>query len=80
MKSTLFHSTELMRIRLTFENIRETAAERVTGLYKNAKEAVTTEDLVLLMWIVLVSFLLYTGYCKFGECGKIIGLYKQLRF
>ncbi len=80
MKSTFSNSTELMRIRLTFENIRETAAERVTALYKNAKEAVTTEDLVLLMWIVLVSFLLYTGYCKFGECGKIIGLYKQLRF
>ena len=80
MKSAFFHSTELMRIRLTLETIRETAAERVTDLYKKVKEAVTTEDLVLLVWIVLVSFLLYTGYCKFGECGKIIGWYKQLRF
>jgi hypothetical protein len=80
MKSTVFHSTELMKIRLSFEQTLETAAQRVTALYKDIKEAVTTEDLVLLVWIVLVSFLLYTGYCKFCECGKIIGWYKQLRF
>ena len=80
MKSTFFHSTELMGIRLSFEYTLETAAERVSALYKDIKEAVATEDMVLLVWIVLVSFLLYTGYCKFGECGKIIGWYKQLRF
>lgn len=80
MKSTFFHSTELMRISLSFEHTLETAAKQVTALYKDIKEAVATEDMVLLVWIVLVSFLLYTGYCKFGEWGKIIGLYKQLRF
>ena len=80
MKSIFFHSTELMRVRLAFGNTLETAAERVNALYNNLKEAVTSEDLVLLVWIVLVSFLVYTGYCQFGECGKIIGLYKQLRF
>ena len=80
MKSTLFHSTELMRVRLAFEQTLETAAEVIVTLYKNVKKAAETEDLVLVVWIVLVAYLLYTGYCQFGECGKIIGLYKQLRF
>ena len=80
MKSTFFHSTELMRVRLTLEHTLETAAKRMAALYKNLKKAAETEDLVLLVWIVLVAYLLYTGYCQFGECGKIIGLYRQLRF
>ena len=80
MKSTFFHSTELMRIRLAFEHTLETAAERIAALYKNLKKAAETEDLVLLVWIMLVGYLLYTGYCQFDECGKIIGLYRQLRF
>ena len=80
MRSTFFHSTELMRVRLAFEHTLETAAGGIAALYKNVKRAAETEDLVLLVWIVLVAYLLYTGYCQFGECGKIIGLYKQLRF
>ena len=80
MKSTFIHSVELMRVRLTLEDIRGRITEGITSLYKNIKEATATEDVVLFVWIVLVSYLVYTGYCKFCECGKIIGLYKQLRF
>lgn len=80
MKSTFFHSTELMRVCLALEHTLETASKRIAALYKNLKRAAETEDLVLLVWTVLVAYLLYTGYCQFGECGKIIGLYRQLRF
>ena len=80
MKSAFSHSTELMRVRLAFEHTLETAGERMAVIYKSLKKAAETEDLVLLVWIVLVTYLLYTGYCQFSECGKIIGLYRQLRF
>jgi hypothetical protein len=80
MKSTFIHSVELMRVRLVLEDIRGRVTAEITSLYKNVKEATASEDVVLFVWIVLVSYLVYTGYCKFGECGKIIGLYKQLRF
>ena len=80
MKSTFFHSTELMKVLLVFEHTLERAAEGIAALYKNLKKAAETDDLVLLVWIALVVYLLYTGYCQFGECGKIIGLYRQLRF
>ena len=80
MKATFIHSVELIKLRLALEHIREMAREGITSLCKNVKEVTTSEDVVLFVWIVLVSYLVYTGYCKFGECGKIIGLYKQLRF
>jgi hypothetical protein len=80
MKATFNHSIELIRVRLTVEHIRDSVIERTTALYKKVKEATSAEDVVLFVWIVLVSYLLFTGYCKFGECGKIIGLYQQLRF
>lgn len=80
MKSTFIHSVELMRVRLALEDMRGRITEGITSLGKNVKEVTASEDVVLFVWIVLVSYLVYTGYCKFGECGKIIGLYKQLRF
>jgi len=80
MKSTFIQSIELMRVRLTLAHMRDRVTERITALYKNVKEVTAGEDVVLFAWIVLVSYLVYTGYCKFDECGKIIGLYQQLRF
>ena len=80
MKAAFIHSVELIKLRIAFEHIREMAREGITSLYRKIKDATETEDVVLVVWLVLVSYLLYTGYCKFGECGKIIGLYKQLRF
>ena len=80
MRATPIHTIELMKIRLTFEQLRNAAIERVTALYRKLRESAETDDIVLFMWVVLVTVLVYTGYSRFAECGKIIGLYKELRF
>lgn len=80
MRATPIHTIELMKIRLTYERLRDVAIERVTTLYRKILESAETEDMVLFMWVVLVTVLVYTGYSRFAECGKIIGLYKELRF
>jgi hypothetical protein len=80
MKAIPIHTVELMKIRLTYEQLRNAAIDRITTLYKMIRKSAETEDLVLFMWIVLVIALVYTGYSRFAECGKIIGLYKELRF
>jgi hypothetical protein len=80
MKATFTYSIELIKVRLALTNVVGTITERISSLYKNVKEATAAEDVVLFVWLLLVSFLVYTGYCKFGECGKIISLYQQLRF
>ena len=80
MRTAPLHSMELMKIRLAYEHLRDTTIEQVTTLYKTIKKSAETEDIVLLMWLVLVVVLVYTGYSRFAECGKIIGLYKELRF
>ena len=80
MKSTFNHSIELIRVRLTVKLMRDIVIERITSLYKKVEKTTAPEDVVLFVWIVLVSYLIFTGYCKFGECGNIIGLYQQLRF
>ena len=80
MKSTFNHSIELIKVRLTEEHMLDIVIERITSLYKKVEKTTAPEDVVLFVWIVLVSYLIFTGYCKFGECGKIIGLYQQLRF
>ena len=80
MKATFNHSIELIKVRLTVEHMRDRVIERITSLYKKVEKTTAPEDVVLFVWIVLVSYLIFTGYCKFGECGKIIGLYQQLRF
>ena len=80
MKAIPIHTVELMKIRLTYEQLRNAALDRITTLYKMIRKSAETEDLVLFMWIVLAIALVYTGYSRFAECGKIIGLYKELRF
>ncbi len=80
MKAIPIHTVELMRIRLTYEQLRDAAIDRITTLYKVMRKSAETEDLVLFLWMVLVIALVYTGYSRFAECGKIIGLYKELRF
>ena len=80
MKSIPIHTIELMKIRLTYKQLKDAAIERITTLYKMIRKSAQTDDLVLFTWIVLVIALVYTGYSRFAECGKIIGLYKELRF
>ncbi len=80
MKATPIHTIELVKIRLTYEQLRDAAIDRITTLYKVMRKSAETEDLVLFLWMVLVIALVYTGYSRFAECGKIIGLYKELRF
>ena len=78
MRAAPLHSIELMKIRLTYEHLRDTTLEQITTLYQKVRESAETDDMVLLMWVVLVTVLVYTGYSKFAECGRIIGLYKEL--
>jgi hypothetical protein len=80
MKATPIHTIELMKVRLTYEQLRDAAIDRLATLYKAIRKSAETDDLVLFMWVVLVIALVYTGYSRFAECGKIIGLYKDLRF
>lgn len=80
MRTAPLHSIEVMKIRLTYEHLRDATIEQLTTLYRKIRESAETDDVVLLMWVVLVTVLVYTGYSKFAECGKIIGLYKELRF
>ncbi len=80
MKATPIHTIELMKVRLTYEQLRDAAIDRMTTLYKAIRKSAETDDLVLFMWVVLVIALVYTGYSRFAECGKIIGLYKDPRF
>ena len=80
MKAIPIHTIELMKVRLIYEQVRDAAINRMATLYKTIRKSAETDDIVLLMWIVLVIALVYTGYSKFAECGKIIVLYKELRF
>ena len=80
MKATPIHTIELMKIRATYEQLKNAVVERVTTLYRKIRESAETDNIVLLMWVVLVTVLVYTGYSRFAECGKIIGLFKELRF
>ena len=80
MKAAPIHTTELMKVHLTYEQLIDAAIERMTALYKAIRKSAETDDLVLFMWVALVIALVYTGYSRFAECGKIIGLYKDLRF
>ena len=80
MKATSIHTIELMKVRLTYEQLRDAAIDRMTTLYRAIRKSAETDDLVLFMWVVLVIALVYTGYSRFAACGKIIGLYKDLHF
>ena len=80
MKATPIHTIELMKVRLIYEQLRDAVIDRMAILYKAIRKSAETDDLVLFMWVVLVIALVYTGYSRFAECGKIIGLYKDLRF
>jgi hypothetical protein len=65
---------------LTYEHLKENVAEHVRTLYRSIKALAETEDIVVVLWMVLLVGLSYVSYLRFSECGKILSLYVQTRF
>ena len=80
MRATSVNSVDQVRSQSAYENIRNKLSALGTYLYVKAKEIAETEDIVIILWALIVVYLVWTGYTRFSECGKIIGLYKELRF
>lgn len=80
MRATSVNSVDQVRSQSAYENIRNKLSALATYLYVKAKEIAETEDIVIILWALIVVYLVWTGYTRFSECGKIIGLYKELRF
>ena len=80
MRATSVNSVGQVRSQSAYEIIKNRFSALGTYLYVKAKEIAETEDIVLIVWVLLVVYLVWTGYARFSECGKIIGLYKELRF
>ena len=80
MRATSVNSVDQVRSQSAYENIRNKLSALGTFLYVKAKEIAETEDIVIILWALLVVYLVWTGYTRFSECGKMIGLYKELRF
>ena len=80
MRATSVNSVDQIRSQSAYENIRNKLSALGTYLYVKVKEIAETEDIVIILCVLLVVYLVWTGYTRFSECGKIIGLYKELRF
>jgi hypothetical protein len=80
MRATSVNSIEQVRSQSAYENIRNRLTTLGTYLYAKAKGIAETEDIVIILWAIIVVYLVWTGYTRFSECGKIIGLYRELRF
>ena len=80
MRVTSLNSIEQVKSDSAYENIKNRLSALGTYLYVKGKEIVETEDIVIIVWTFLVVYLVWTGYSRFSECGKIIGLYRELRF
>ena len=53
MKGIPIHSIELMKIRLSCEQLRDAAIDEMATVFKALKKSAETEALVLFMWMVL---------------------------
>jgi len=80
MRTISIHHGEWERSHLAYEHIKERVAELLSALYQKIKAAADTEDIVVVLWAVLLVGLSYVSYIRFSECGKILGLYIQTRF
>ena len=80
MRATSVNSIEQVRINSAYENTKNRLSALGTYLYVKGKEIEETEDIVLIVWVLLAGYLVWTGYSRFSECGEIIGLYQDLRF
>jgi len=80
MRSISIHHGEWVRSHLVYEHLKERVEENLTTLYQKIKAAAKTEDMVVVLWMVLLVGLTYVSYVRFSEAGKILGLYIQTRF
>ena len=80
MRTISIHHGEWERSHLAYEHIKERVAELLRALYQKIKALAETEDIVVVLWTVLLVGLSYISYIRFSECGKILGLYIQTRF
>jgi hypothetical protein len=80
MRTISIHHGEWEKSHLAYEHLKERAAEHLSTLYRRIKTSAETEDMVVVLWTVLLVGLTYVSYVRFSECGKILGLYMQTRF
>lgn len=80
MKALTVQHNELVRSRIALENIKDKTIDHITALYRTVKEISASEDIVVVLWTVLMVCLSYTAYLRFSKCGEIIGLYVQNHF
>jgi hypothetical protein len=80
MRTISIHHGEWERSHLAHEHIKERVMEHLATLYQKIKALAETEDIVVVLWTVLLVGLSYISYIRFSECGKILGLYIQTRF
>jgi hypothetical protein len=80
MRTISIHHGEWEKSHLVYAHLKERVSEHLNTLYRRIKASAETEDIVVVLWAVLLVGLTYISYIRFSECGKIIGLYVQTRF
>jgi len=80
MRSISIHHGEWEKSHLAYEHLKEKVLEQLSTLYRKMKEFSETEDIVVVLWMVLLVGLSYVSYVRFSECGKILGLYVRCCF
>jgi hypothetical protein len=80
MRTISIHHGEWERSHLAYEHLKGKVSEQLSTLYRKMKEFSETEDIVVVLWMVLLVGLTYVSYVRFSECGKILGLYVRCCF
>jgi hypothetical protein len=80
MGTISIHHGEWEKSHLAYEHLKEKVSEQLSALYRRTKEFSETEDIVVVLWMVLLVGLSYVSYVRFSECGKILGLYVRCCF
>jgi hypothetical protein len=80
MRTISIHQVEWEKSHLAYAHLKEKVSERLITLYRKMKEISETEDIVVVLWMVLLVGLSYVSYVRFSECGKILGLYVRCCF
>lgn len=80
MRTISIHHAEWERSHLAYEHIKEKVMDHLNALYQKIKAVAETEDIVVILWVVMLVGLSYISYVRFSECGKILGLYTRCCF
>ncbi len=80
MRTISIHHGEWERSHSAYEHIKERVVVPVTALYHKIKAVAETEDIVVVLWVVMLVGLSYISYVRFSECGTILGLYTRCCF